>query len=238
MAGERITMGGRFLIGRQVMISNSRGHQRRFVRFFVITAVAVLLGAGTSQASLLNLNLETFPDFFTSAGTLEYDSMSDSLTMLGGAIFLDDDGVGAPEMVTGGVFDLFASVDSLGTFSAGTVSITGTVGSFVSGTLLTGDLTAFGFPTAARSPLEFLFSVTGGDAAGLYGGVGATAGIAIVGNTGCSSTTGCNFMFPFSSSFPGEAMSDTATLSTVPEPSTVFLIGLGLLAVSRRRARA
>ena len=71
------------------------------------------------------------------------------------------------------------------------VLIGGTIASlgFSSGTLLTGDLTAFGFLNAGGDPLEFLFGVTGGDAASHFGPV---VGIRLS-NSGFTGTFASNF---------------------------------------------
>ena len=78
------------------------------------------------------------------------------------ALELKDDTIGSNETIVTGVFDLSASIDSSGLFTSGSLNISGTVPTlgFNSGTLLTGNLTAFGFSNFGGDPLEFLFDVT------------------------------------------------------------------------------
>jgi hypothetical protein len=85
---------------------------------------------------------------------------------------------------------------------------------------LTGNLTAFGFKDTGGDPLEFLFSVTGGDAAGLYGGIGSIGGIILSGGTG--------FTGDFTMDFAGTG-SAVADVGPVPLPAAVWLFGAGLL---------
>lgn len=117
--------------------------------------------------------------------------------------------------------------------SGGTLSIGGTVASlgFNSGTLLTGDLTALGFPDAGGDPLEFLFNITGGDAASLYG---ATGGV-IMSATGFGGSFAADF--DNNMGMVGRGMG-TADAGAVPVPAAVWLFGSGLLGmvwVGRRR---
>jgi hypothetical protein len=197
-----------------------------------IPLVAVLtLGAGSqAQAAPLNLTLLDTPDIVSSFIDVNYDATSDVFTASGFALELDDDGSVPAETITNGTFNLEANIDASGALNGGTFSIGGTVDSlgFNSGTLLTGNLTAFGFPDLGDDPLEFLFSVTGGDAAGLYGSIG---GIVLTGGTGFTG----DFAFDFSGD--GTAVADVAP---VPLPAAVWLFGaglLGLVGVGRNRDR-
>lgn len=119
-----------------------------------------------------------------------------------------------------------ASIDDAGTLGGGTLSVGGTIASlgFNSGTLLTGSLTALG-SDAATGVIDFLFSVTGGDAAGLFGSIGAVT----LGSTGFSGS----FAADFNNNGDG-----TADVRRVPEPAALWLFGaglLGLFAFGRRR---
>jgi hypothetical protein len=106
---------------------------------------------------------------------------------------------------------------------------------FNSGTLLTGTLTAFGFPDPGGDPLEFLFNVTGGDAAGLY--ASAPGGI-ILSGTGF----GGSFNVDFDNLIGGiqGTGSGAADVAPVPLPAAVWLFGaglLGLVGLGRNRVR-
>lgn len=198
-------------------------------------STALMLGAGSqAQAAPLNLTLLPAPDIFSGFIDVAYTAGTDAFTANGFAQTLDDDGIGAPEAIAGGTFDLSASINDLGLLGGGTLDIGGTVAAlgFNSGTLLTGNLTAFGFPAAGGDPLEFLFSVTGGDAAGLYGGVGSTGGVILSGGTG--------FTGDFTADFRGTG-SAVADVAPIPLPAAVWLFGtglLGLVGLGRKRSRA
>ena len=198
--------------------------------------IKFLLGAfcvicTSAQAAPLNLTLLEFPDIVSGFIDVTYDAGTDSFGANGFAFELDDDGVGVPEAIADGSFNLSALINDSGLLASGTLDIGGTVAAlgFSSGTLLTGNLNAFGFPNAGGDPLEFLFEVTGGDAAGLYGGVGSIGGIILSGGTGFTG----DFTTDFSGS--GTAVADVAP---IPLPAAVWLFGsglLGLVGVSRRR---
>ena len=191
-------------------------------------AGVLLLFGSIGQAAPLNLTLLDTPDIVSDFIDVTYDAAGDSFVATGFARELDDDGSVPAEAIADGTFDLTATIDASGTLSSGSLSIGGTVASlgFNSGTLLTGDLTAFG------DPLEFLFDVTGGDAAGLYGGVGAVGGVIMI-----MDFTG--FTGDFGVDFTGDGTA-VANVAPIPLPAAVWLFGTGLLAlvgVGRRRAQ-
>ena len=133
--------------------------------------------------------------------------------------------------ILGGTYDILANIDDAGNLVAGLIAIEGTVPSlgFNSDVLLTGVLTDFGFRPAGGDPLEFLFEVNGGDAAALYGGVGALAGTKLT-------NVGAGFPGNFLNDFEGSGFS-TSNTAPVPEPSglvCVMLAGLGLLSLFRK----
>jgi len=198
-----------------------------------LLAAGLLLGS-VAQAAPLGLTLNDFPDIVSAFIDVTYNATSDTLNANGFAEELDDDGSVPAEAIAGGSFSLTATIDASGALSAGSLSIGGTVASlgFNSGTLLTGTLTAFGFPDAGGDPLEFLFDVTGGDAAALYGGGSIPGGI-ILSDSG--------FPGSFDSNFDnlvdgvGSGVSDTGV---VPLPAAVWLFGsglLGLVGMARRK---
>jgi len=201
----------------------------------MLTAGTFLMLGASAQAAPLNLTLNDTPDIVSSFIDVTYDAGTDIFNASGFALELDDDGSGPAEAIAGGTFDLAATIDASGVLSGGSLTIGGTVASlgFNSGTLLTGTLTAFGFPDAGGDPLEFLFDVTGGDAAGLYGGIPGGVILSATGFTGDFTTNFDNLI----SGIPGTgaAVSDVAP---VPLPAAVWLFGAGLLGlagVARRR---
>ena len=196
--------------------------------------VAALLMSMSSLAQAASLSLVPgSPDIFSSQISVSYNAGTNAFSASGFATTLDDDGIGAPETIVFGGFNynIAASIDNAGVLAGGTFSIGGTVGSlgFFSGTLLTGNLTAIGFDTAS-DPLEFLFDVTGGDAAALYGGLGGI----ILNTSGFGGTWGTSF----GTSFGGVA--DTFGVSAIPVPAAVWLFGtalVGLIGFGKRKSK-
>ena len=196
----------------------------------------VLLGfAATVEAAPLDIILEDYPDITSGFIDITYDAGTDVFDASGFSLAYDDDGSVPSEVITGGTFNISATIDADGTLSAGTLAIGGTIPSlgYISGTLLTGTLTSLGFIPAGGDPLEFLFDVeiTGGDLAPEY--AGHTCGV-ILGGT--------NFPGSFAASFnnlffdmegTGQGVSDTGVV--VPEPATLGLLVFGLMASRLRR---
>jgi len=197
-----------------------------------LLVAALIMGLSSlSHAAPLNLTLNDSPDIVSSFITVDYNSATDVLTASGFANQLDDDGIGTPLNIAGGTFDLAASVLDDGTLAGGSLAIGGTVAGlgFNSGTLLTGSLTDIGFNIAGGDPLEFLFDVTGGDAAGLYGSLGGI----ILNSAGFGGSWAISF-----SSGPFQAIADVGTVGAVPIPAAVWLFGtalVGFIGMSRRR---
>jgi hypothetical protein len=198
-----------------------------------IVCLACLAAPATVQATPLNLTLAPFPDISSGFITLTYDAGSGAFNATGFAFTLEHDGVPGAEFINSGTFTINALISNAGVLSPGGTLVIGgdvpTLG-FPGPTLLSGNLTALGFPDSGGDPLEFLFTVTGGDAAGLYGGIGAVAGI-ILTQTNFPSTA-------FTESFTREfAVADVAPLA-IPEPTSIGLgiaCGLGLLFARRRQ---
>ena len=180
---------------------------------------ALVLVAGEGRAAPLNLT-PTTPNIGSPVQVdVAYNAGTQTFAAFGGASAFDDGVLTSP--IAGGVLNIAAAVDNAGNASGGSLTINGTVAAlgFNSGTLLTGTLSAFGFGIAG--PLEFLFNVTGGDAAGLYG---ATAGV-ILSNTGFAG----GFASSFGTGGSFSASGDTFAVATaVPEPSSLSLFLLGL----------
>ncbi len=187
-----------------------------------------VIGAGAAQASPLNFELLDDPDIAVGFINLSYDASQDELVANGIALEMDNGGV-SPEAILGGTFDLTSAIDASGMLTGGSLSIGGTILSlgFDSGTLLTGDLTAFGFRDTGGDPLEWVFNVTGGDAAGLYA---AGPGGVIVTNSGF----GGSFDVDFDNGGQGVGV---ANVGVVPLPGTMCLalFGLGMIAAVKRR---
>lgn len=195
--------------------------------------IAALLLASPVYASL-NLSLQRSPDILSGFIDVSYDSTTDLFGATGFALELND-GLGDPETIFGGAFGLNANIDGSGVLGGGTIALGGTVPSlgFISGTLLTGTLTDFGFPSTG-DPLEFVFSVTGGDAAGLFG----QGPIGVI-------LSGSGFDGDFISSFdnrigqfPGAAFSDVAPVVPLPGSLWLALAGVGVSSIFRPRTKA
>lgn len=128
-------------------------------------------------------------------------------------------------------FDLNAVINNNNQTATGTLVISGETPAdgFTSGTLLTGTLSAFG--AGASDPLEFLFDVTGGDAAGLFG---PTAGTIL-----SFSGFGGDLLSNFSTSFTSVADTFSVATAAVPEPTALGLVFAGglVLVWSKRRRR-
>ena len=191
-----------------------------------------LLGSAPAMATPLGLTLADTPDIASAFIDVVYNAGTDTLTANGFALTLD-----APPSnpIAGGLFSLTANVDDSGNLLGGTLTISGTVAGlgFNSGTLLTANLTAFGFVDAGGDPLEFLFDVTGGDAAGLFGSTGGM----ILGQSGFEGDWASDWD-NLLSGIPGTGQGSADTAGTpVSEPGILLLqaLGLTLLLVARRR---
>jgi len=215
------------------------GLSRRMASVHAAVFALLLLVGWSAQASPLGLYDPSDPrghdqwwlDISTGADSqLLYDAASGELSVSGIALQLKNEGV--VHTILDGVLTISATIDSAGVLApGGALTINGTVPTlgFVSGILplLTGDLTTFG-PGGAGDPFEFLFDVTGGEAAPLYGGAGSGVGGIVIFDTG------------YAGDFTASFGSSTAEVHVIPEPSSALLAGLGLLCVrgALRRRRA
>ena len=201
-------------------------------------AIFAMLIAQAAQA-FPALNLTTgIPDLESSFIDVSYtgDSTTGLLTASGFANVLTPPGSPSGN-ITGGTFDISATINENALTASGTLNIGGTIAGlgFNSGTLLTGTFSSTAgnpvFGAGAGDPLEFLFDVTGGDAAGLFG---TTAGV-ILSQSGYSGSFGGDFA---SAHFGG--LADTFE-QQVPEPGPLTLLfagGLAWFAVRGHRVRA
>ena len=198
--------------------------------FFVTLGLLLGLTVGAARAIPLDLNLSDSPQIATFSINVNYRAKQDRFTADGTPLEFDDDGIGAPEIISNGIYNITATIDQLGNASGGSLTIDGTIASlgFNSGTLLTGNLTAFGFPDAGGDPLEFLFDVTGGDAFSLFGPV---VGIKL---------SDSGFTGSFASNFKNNGNGRNEASPPVPEPGTFLLMltGLGVLFGLRKRLRS
>lgn len=203
-------------------------------RRLLITSL-LAAGAASAVAAPLNLNLNPAPDITSGFIDVVYNAATDVLSASGFALTLEDNGVPpATDFSNPGAFSISATVTGAGVATGGTLSIGGTVNGF-GPTLLTGTLTAFGFPNApGGNVFEFLFQVTGGALAtpAYYGLPGSTVGVIL--NAGANGFNGS-----FASSFNnnggmagmGAGVADTAP---IPEPAALTPLALALLLARRR----
>ena len=207
-----------------------------------ILCSVVLVVGGVSQAAPLGLVLNPNPDFTANFVDLSYvaNNSPNNFNATGFIVALDDDGVGPlldPFVYNYGDFSLSASITTAGALTGGTLSISGNFSNTIglSGVLLTGNLTAFGFIDGAFSEIfEFSYAVTGGlMATSQYFGVPGTPGGVIY------DTQENVFNGLFTSNFSSSGFSSgNVDVAPIPEPATLSLLvltGLGLVRPLRRR---
>ena len=203
--------------------------------------LAVVLGwALSARPARADLGLELLepPGIYSAFIDVTYNATTDLFNASGFALTLDDDGIGPAFNITGGTFDITATIDASGAFSGGSLAIGGTVSAlgFNSGTLLSGDLQALGTPTSGSDPFEFIFDVTGGDASSIFGSI--PLGVILSGGTGYNGTFAADFdNLSLEVRGTGTAFSDTAGVIPLPASGWLALCGLGLVTAGRRIGR-
>lgn len=192
----------------------------------ILSCIALFALASGAQAAPLGLTLQPSPDIVNSFIAVSYDAATDSLSAMGFALEINHGGLMNAD-ITDGLFTLDAVIDDAGNMSAGSFSITGTVAAlgYMSGTVLTGTLDQFGFALNG-DPLEWIFTVTGGDAAPLYGAIGGI----ILSQTGFSGS--------WASDFQNDGFSGVADVAAVPVPAAAWLFLTALLSLGATRRRA
>ena len=207
------------------------------MRIRTLTAgIAVLTFAAGAQAELVDLELLDAPDIASGFIDVVYDADDNLFAADGLALSYDDDGMGQADNILNGLFSVDAVINDDGMAESGNIAISGEVQGF-SGELLSGSLVDFGFAGSGGMILEFIFSVTGGDLAAAYGGVGTEFGVILDLNSG-------NYSGDWTMSFDnlqggqgtGIGVADTAPL--VPGPATLALFGAAGLGLTSRRRRA
>jgi hypothetical protein len=199
-----------------------------------LTLVCALLVAGNAHAALIpGFDLGDGANFDADELLVAYDTASDQLFAYGvNNVTLDlgeESGIHGLDG-TGFRLNLNNPGNSLAAAASGTISITGEIPDlgFLSGTLLTGDVTAFGWVESGDplSPyeLQVVFTITGGDAAGLFGPTGAI-GFAQTDFPGEWTNDWVN---------QGDGISVTADYAPVPLPGALALFASGLLGLGRR----
>ena len=220
------------------MQKNKIDQKRKGIWAGVLLGASMLCMSSLGQATAFNLDLEVAPDILSTFTSTSYDAGMQTFLADGFASQLFTNPT-TYAITDSGVFDLDATIDNLGNLVSGALTITGKVSDimFNSGVLLTGNLTAVGYADdvmANGDTIEFLFTVSGGDAAMMFGGIGAVGGV-ILGNTDYAGTWAMDFM---SQAF--QVLNDTGVPKQVSAPTTMLMLSLalvGLAGFARRKQK-
>lgn len=210
----------------------------------VLAGLVLALGASApASATLLNVPV-TFPLLsYDNGGTTSYDAATDAFRLDAFPIAIRTSAADSPHFITpslpvaGEYFTISILVDDAGNLIGGGAGDDLAIFGFVdidgdsvvdySGTLLTGDVTGFGYQNNSGTTdlFDFTFDVTGGALASLFS---SSVGVSLQSER--SSFTGS-----FESNFGGGGK---GTLGNIPEPASLVLFGMGVLglgAVGRKR---
>ncbi len=206
------------------------------VGFFVVVGFEM----PDADAAILDLTSQN-PDLFAGSLTIDYvasGGSTGSLSVTGFPTSFNISGTSTPDYPVIGGNDAYSITALLnkatGQPISGSLSITGIISGLASsGTLLTGQLTQFGFPPPPGGDVfEFVFKVTGGDLAPYYNGQVGVEATALTGS-GFDGSFGDSFNSPAS-----QTVSDNFPVGSVPEPTSVIVwAGFGLLASGFGRFR-
>jgi hypothetical protein len=210
----------------------------------LVFSCAFMLNA---QAGMLDSTLDltpTLPDIYSDGIDVDYSvsGTTGTLTTTGGAakfityadgtaedILNSDTPPTDPFIPDVGTFSLSATINtSTNEFTTGMLTIGGYISSMAPSdtNLLTASLAQIG---GSGMAMNFIFNITGGYAAGLFGGQGATIGVIMD-----MGSTGYNTIASFGGDFSaGGRQSDTFV--AVPEPSALSIMLLGLLGLGLRK---
>lgn len=222
-------------------------------------AILGCLACASLQATLLNLT-PGFPAIaFNVEGEIDFDSNSNVLSLQHATpISIAGDGFNvtsifgfsAPGSVSASTnneksVDIGITLDNYGNLVGGILGDDlivqglvnyndGTTIQPLDGPLLTGEILEFGFldaPLGEDDEYDFRFAVTGGSLASFYAG----NDIYIEVSSNQNRTDGTPpFMNDFNVDFGGNASGNISPTQPVPEPTTLALIGLGLLGLMLR----
>jgi hypothetical protein len=212
-----------------------RGVRFLGIYFLLILAAAVFMFSPVARAAPLNL-VPMPPDITAGFIDVTYSAGTDLLSASGFSATLDGNNLDTSD----GVYSIDATIDETGALLSGTVSIEGTYAAsgFNSGTLLTGDLTDLGFPLPGNGDtLEFLFDVTGGDAAGLYGPEGGII-LSFSGFGDSFASDFDNLMMGFPGT--GNGVSNNFLVipnGSIPIPGAVWLLASGFMGLAGLRRK-
>jgi serine-aspartate repeat-containing protein C/D/E len=193
-------------------INNTRNRLANCVSSMALLVVLTL--SGNASAQLLDNTLSSPFIYLDNQGVTTYDATSKKFVVDASPLALEIDSFPAADFASGGSLVIDIAVDNTGGLSGGVsgpdLIVTGTVDvpgvGIVTGTLLTGEVTGFGFFNSSGSTdrFDFTFNLTGGQLLDLY--PSETVGIAIVSESS-------NFNNLFTVNFGGEAK---GTLGSIP----------------------
>ena len=113
------------------------------------------------------------PDISAAFITTEYNATTGEFIANGWPTSFNLNGTSTPNfpMIAGGLYSIDVKLTPTGQPVAGSLDITGEIPNFAtSGTLLTGQISQFGYQSGGGNIFEFVFNVTGGDLAPYYDG--------------------------------------------------------------------